>query len=189
MQNPEIAKNWPSGHHYTTLSGYIFATKACIDSRKNTCKTAISPPHVLTIWPTNGWHPFGSLGHPSKFQRFSRLGSVTARHSSSGRQPNCGVEQRVPTVFGRAAIRLGIGPHSSLIFFTAVNFTAIHAGSGFVYMLLPMQWGFLVVNCWQKVTNLLFPIWEFYRFLILVELKNRKFLTKYDYVLKHSHMN
>ena len=26
-------------------------------------------------------------GHPSKFQRLSRLGSVTARHSSSGRQP------------------------------------------------------------------------------------------------------
>ena len=29
-----------------------------------------------------------NLGHPSKFQRVSRLGSVTARHSSSGRQPN-----------------------------------------------------------------------------------------------------
>jgi len=28
------------------------------------------------------------LGHPCKFQRVSRLGSVTARHSSSGRQPN-----------------------------------------------------------------------------------------------------
>jgi len=29
-----------------------------------------------------------SLGHPCKFQRDSRLGSVTAQHSSSGRQPN-----------------------------------------------------------------------------------------------------
>jgi len=28
-----------------------------------------------------------SLGHPCKFQLVSRLGSVTARHSSSGRQP------------------------------------------------------------------------------------------------------
>jgi len=36
---------------------------------------------------------------------------VTARHSSSGRQPNCGVEQRAPPIFGRAAIRFGIGPH------------------------------------------------------------------------------
>jgi len=39
--------------------------------------------------------------------------SFTARHSSSGRQPNCGVEQTAPPVFGRAAITLGIGPHSS----------------------------------------------------------------------------
>ena len=28
------------------------------------------------------------MGHPCKFQRVSRLGSVTARHCSSGRQPN-----------------------------------------------------------------------------------------------------
>ena len=39
------------------------------------------------------------------------LGSVTALHSSSGRQPNCGVQQRAPPIFGRAAITLGIGPH------------------------------------------------------------------------------
>ena len=26
-----------SGHHHTTLSGYIFATKAHIDNRKKTC--------------------------------------------------------------------------------------------------------------------------------------------------------
>jgi len=38
--------------------------------------------------PTSGWDRFGSLEHPSNFQRFSRLGSVTARHSSSRREPN-----------------------------------------------------------------------------------------------------
>jgi len=38
--------------------------------------------------PTNGWDPLASLGHPCKFQRVSRLGSVTARQSSSRRQPN-----------------------------------------------------------------------------------------------------
>ena len=37
---------------------------------------------------TNDWDRFTSLGHPSKFLRVSRLGSVTARHSSIGRQPN-----------------------------------------------------------------------------------------------------
>ena len=33
-------------------------------------------------------YPLASLGHPCKFQRVSRLGNVTARHSSRGRQPN-----------------------------------------------------------------------------------------------------
>jgi len=37
--------------------------------------------------------------------------AVTARHSNSGRQPNCGVEQRAPPVVGRAAITVGIGAH------------------------------------------------------------------------------
>ena len=54
-----------------------------------------------------------SLGHPCKFQRVLRLGSITARHCSSWRQPNCSVEQRVPPIFGRATITLGIGPYSS----------------------------------------------------------------------------
>ena len=35
-----------------------------------------------------------SLGYPCKFQRVSRLGSVTARHSSSGRQPNFAASNR-----------------------------------------------------------------------------------------------
>ena len=45
-------------------------------------------PQYGELQPTNGWDRFGRLGHPSKFQRVTRLGSVTARHSSSGRQPN-----------------------------------------------------------------------------------------------------
>jgi len=132
-------------------------------------------PHMSSQYgelrPTSSWDRFVSLGHPSKFQRVSHLGfvtaatslngsqpnfarclrvswagrvcihirrlfapngilpsakftlrlslalsyidSVTARQSSSGRQPNCGVEQRAPPLFGRAAITLSIGPHSS----------------------------------------------------------------------------
>jgi len=31
----KIAKKSPSAHHRATLSGYIFATKARIDNRKN----------------------------------------------------------------------------------------------------------------------------------------------------------
>jgi len=37
---------------------------------------------------TSGWDRFGSLAHPIKFQRLSRIGIVTARHSSTRRQPN-----------------------------------------------------------------------------------------------------
>jgi len=58
------------------------------------------------LWPTSGWDRFVSLENPSKFQRVSYLGSVTA-------QPNFGVEQRAPPAFGRAAITLGIGHISS----------------------------------------------------------------------------
>jgi len=50
--------------------------------------------------------------HPSLV--LSYIGSITARHSSIGRQLNCGVEQRAPPIFDRATITLGIGPHSSL---------------------------------------------------------------------------
>ena len=122
--------------------------------------------------PTSRWDLLASLGHPCKFQRVSRLGSVTAATSLTGGQSNfarclaitwagrlcidfgrllphngilprasftlrppslalsywqryctaieqwaraklCGVEHRMPPIFGRATIMLGIGPHSS----------------------------------------------------------------------------
>jgi len=37
--------------------------------------------------PTSGWDLLASLGHPSKFQWVSRLGSITAWHSTCGHQP------------------------------------------------------------------------------------------------------
>jgi len=45
-------------------------------------------PQYGELRPTCGWDPFVSLGHPCKFQQVSRLGSITARHSCSERQPN-----------------------------------------------------------------------------------------------------
>jgi len=38
----KLAKKLPSGHYRTTLSGHIFAIKACIDNRKKACSAAIS---------------------------------------------------------------------------------------------------------------------------------------------------
>ena len=60
-------------------------------------------------------------GTPGNFNGFRVFGRVNLRLSSSGRQPNCGVEQRAPPIFGRATIRLGIGPHSSSFFFSSPN--------------------------------------------------------------------
>ena len=43
-------------------------------------------PQYGELRPISGWDRFSSLGYPCKFQLVSRLGSVTARNSSSGRQ-------------------------------------------------------------------------------------------------------
>jgi len=80
-------KKSPSGHHSTTLSGYIFATKACIDNRKQLYLLHMSLQYG-ELRPTSGWDHFVSLGHPSKFQRVSRLGFVTAVTLLNGSQPN-----------------------------------------------------------------------------------------------------
>jgi len=56
--------------------------------------------------PTSSWDRFVSLGHPSKFQRALLLGNVIA-------QPNCGVEQRAPPMYGRAPSRWALAHISS----------------------------------------------------------------------------
>ena len=72
-------------------------------------KKLLKQQHVLhmssqhgELRPTNGWDRFGCLGHPTQCQRASRLGSVTAWHSSCGRQPNFVALNR-----GRPYIRQG----------------------------------------------------------------------------------
>jgi len=62
------------------------------------------------ILPTSCGDLLASLGHPCNLQQVLHLGSVTAWHSSSGRQPKFAALNR----FGRAAIMLGIGPRPSL---------------------------------------------------------------------------
>ena len=79
-------KKSPSGHNPTNLSGYIFATKACIDNRKNFLNS--NTLFTCPLRPTNGWDRLARLGHPSKFQRVSRLGFVTASTSVIKGQPN-----------------------------------------------------------------------------------------------------
>jgi len=73
--------------------------------------------HFRGLLPRNGILPGAKfILRPSL--ALSCIGSVTARYSSSGHWASaklCGVQQTVPTIFGRAAITLDIGAHSSSI--------------------------------------------------------------------------
>jgi len=75
----------PPAHHRTTLSSYIFATKACINNRQYLLHMS-SQYGELRL--SNVLDRFGSLRHPSKFQRFSRSVLFTAARSLTGGQPN-----------------------------------------------------------------------------------------------------
>jgi len=51
-------------------------------------------------------------GTPANFNGFLDLAALLHGTVVSGRQPKlCGVEQRAPPIFDRAAITLGISPH------------------------------------------------------------------------------
>jgi len=91
MQDPKNREKIAIWHHHATLPGYIFGTKAHINNRKKNVKQQYLPhtsPQYGALRPTSCWDRFVRLGHLYKFQRVSRLGSVTAWYSSSGHQPN-----------------------------------------------------------------------------------------------------
>jgi len=50
----KVAKKSPSGHHRTTLSGYILATKARIDNRKKTQYLLHMFSQYVEVRPING---------------------------------------------------------------------------------------------------------------------------------------
>ena len=118
----------PKSRHLGTIPQLCRAISSqlrqCIDNRKKHVKQQYllhMSPQYGELRSTTGWDRLASLGHPRKFQRGSHLGSVTARYSSSGRQPNFAALDRRHHLFGRTAITLGIGPHSSLMFFFVTN--------------------------------------------------------------------
>jgi len=87
----KLHKKSPSVHHRPTLLDYIFATKACIDNQKKLVKQQYvlhMSSQYRELRPTNGWDLLASLWHPSKFQRVSRLGFITALTLLNGGQPN-----------------------------------------------------------------------------------------------------
>ena len=71
-------KNSPSGHHRTTLSGYIVATKTCIDNRKNLLYSNISstcPHNMVNFGPLTAEIDSGVWGTAANFNGFRVLAS------------------------------------------------------------------------------------------------------------------
>ena len=61
-------------------------------------------------------------GTPANFNEFRVLATLLYGTPILGISHTiCGVEQRAPPMFGRAAIALGIGPHSSFICFNHIS--------------------------------------------------------------------
>ena len=126
----KVAKNSPSGHHRTTLSGCIFTTKVDIDNRKKLLNSNIShtlPHNIVNFGPLTAEIRSGFWGTPANFNGFRVLAALlhgtpsahisqTLQHGT--RNGITELSQRAPPIFGRAAIRLGIGPHSSFISIT-----------------------------------------------------------------------
>ena len=171
------SKTSPSEHHHATLSGYIFATKACIDNRKknlfnsNTCSTCrhnivnigpLTAEIVSTVWALQHistgfassvpyctdvaqWrstklctvfvrllgcctiYTFWGLLPPdgilprAKFTlrpslAFSYIDTVTARQSSSGRQPSLRRWEEGATYIRQDGHHVGHRPHSSYVY-------------------------------------------------------------------------
>ena len=78
-------KKSPFWHHRTNLSGYICGTEACIDNPKkkllNTNTSSTCPDNMVNFGLlTAGIGYVGEFGAPCKFQRVSRLGSVTVKN-------------------------------------------------------------------------------------------------------------
>ena len=109
----KIAVCAPS-HNFVRLSGYTFAIKAHIDSRKKLLNSNISstcPYNIVNFGPVTA--EIGSLvwGNHANFNGFRVLAALLHSTLVWASTKVCGVEQRATTT-------LGIGPHSIVSFFS-----------------------------------------------------------------------
>jgi len=72
-------KKSPFGHHRTTLPGYIFGTKACIDNRKNLLNSDASstcPDNMVNFGLLTAEIRWRVWGTPANFNRFRVLAAL-----------------------------------------------------------------------------------------------------------------
>jgi len=86
MQDPKIAKNSPSAYHRTTLSGYIFATKARIGNWTKLLNINISstcPHNMMTFGSQTAEICWRVWDTPANFNGFRILASLLQRCRST----------------------------------------------------------------------------------------------------------
>jgi len=72
-------KKSPSGHHHTTLLGYIFTTKACIENRKYLLNSNMSPAcshNMVNFGPLTAEIGLPVWGTPANFNGFRVLAAL-----------------------------------------------------------------------------------------------------------------
>ena len=132
-------KNSPSGHHRTTLSGCIFATKACIDyQEKNLLNSSISstfPHNMANTGPLMAAICSGVWGTRVNFNRFcvlplllQRCRSPEANQTLHDVWPSPGLVHYIH--FRQLLLPDGILPGASLVFSYIGSVTAQHSSSG-----------------------------------------------------------
>ena len=77
----------PCGRHRTTLSGYIFATKACVDNRKKNLlssnMSSTCPHNMVNFCPLAAEILSGVWGTPGNFNGFRVLSTLLQRRRST----------------------------------------------------------------------------------------------------------
>jgi len=106
-------KKSPFWHHRTTLSGYIFGTKAYINNRKklNSNTSSTCPDNMVNFGLLTAEICWRVWGTPANFNRFRVLAALLHGTLLLGVSQTLRRWTEGAPIFGRAAITLGIGPH------------------------------------------------------------------------------
>ena len=97
-----------STHHRTSLSDYIFAIKARLGHSQKSSRCSHKTVKFGLLTAEICWRVWGTHANFNGFRVLAALLHGTLVLVSA---KLCGVEQRAPPIFGRAAITLGIGTH------------------------------------------------------------------------------
>jgi len=109
---------WAPSHNFVGL--YLRNEGMYRQSEKNILNSNTSstcPDNMVNFGPLAAEIGLPDLGTPTSFNGFASWQRYCTALQYWASAKLCGVEQRSPPISGRAAIALGIGPHSSFVLF------------------------------------------------------------------------